>query len=370
MFGENSRVPYPQLKYQHDTRERDRMPVSSEITINASDLLVDLVEGRDLSAAQMRGLMRVLVAGQLEEAETAALLTALRMKGESAEELAAAAAVLREHMVPLETGRDDVLDTCGTGGDASGTFNISTATAIVTAACGVPVVKHGNRAVSSRSGSADVLTELGLRLEGGAALARRCLDEAGIAFCFAPHFHPALGHLGPLRRRLRFRTMFNCLGPLANPAGAAYQLLGVGREALLDPLAGALAQLGTRRALVVWSRDGLDEVSLSAPTLVRAVHQGRVTALEWSAADFELEPCALADLQAEGPKESAALINGIVAGRPGPARSVVLANTAAALLAAARVRTLAEGVALAAAAVDNGRARNVLERLVACSALP
>ena len=344
--------------------------MSSESAIFVSDLLVDLVERRDLGGARMRGLMHVLVAGKLEEAETAALLTALRMKGETAEELAAAAGVLREHMVPLETGRNDVLDTCGTGGDASGSFNISTATAIVTAACGVPVVKHGNRAVSSRSGSADVLTELGVRLEGGAALARRCLDEAGIAFCFAPHFHPALGHLGPLRRRLRFRTLFNCLGPLANPAGAAYQLLGVGRQDLLDPLAGALALLGARRALVVWSRDGLDEVSLSAPTLVRAVHDGQVTAQEWTAADFGLEPCALADLQADGPKASAAVIGAVVAGQHGAARRVVLANAAAALVAAERVPSLPEGVAVAAVAVDSGRARNVLERLAACSASP
>jgi anthranilate phosphoribosyltransferase len=318
----------------------------------------------------MRSLMQEMIAGRLEDVETAALLAALRTKGETAEEIAAAAAVLREHMVRLETGQDDVLDTCGTGGDNTGTFNISTATALVTAACGVPVVKHGNRAVSSRSGSADVLGELGVVLEGGATWARRCLDEAGLAFCFAPHFHPALGHLAGLRRRLRIRTLLNCLGPLANPAGAAYQLLGVGRAELLDPLAGALARLGTRRALVVWSRDGLDEVSLSAPTLVRDVRGHSLSSCEWTPADFGLQGCVLDEIRADGPGESAAIIEAVLNGMDGPARRVVLANTAAALLAAERTGNLAEGVARAAEALDSGRARHVLDRLIAASRIP
>src|SRR5262245_49236322 len=193
------------------------------------------------------------------------------MKGETAEELAAAAAVLREAMVKLPAARGGVLDTCGTGGDGTGTFNISTAAALVAAAAGVPVVKHGNRAVSGNSGSADVLAALGVRVEGDGAFARRCLERAGLAFCFAPYFHPALRHVAAVRRRLGIGTLLNCLGPLANPAGAAYQLLGVGRPELLDRMAGALARLGTGRALVVCGRDGLDEVSLGGPTLVREV---------------------------------------------------------------------------------------------------
>jgi anthranilate phosphoribosyltransferase len=312
-------------------------------------------------------IMQDIMTGHCGEAETAALLVALRMKGETAVELAAAAAVLRQHMIRLETGRNDVLDTCGTGGDGSSTFNVSTAVALVAAGAGVPVVKHGNRAASSRSGSADVLAVLGVTIEGDAAWARRCLDQAGLAFCFAPHFHPAMRHVATVRRRLQVRTLFNCLGPLANPAEAAYQLLGVGRPELLDPLAGALARLGTRRALLVCSRDGLDEVSLSGPTLVREVHAGRVTAWEWTPADFGLAGCALADLRADGPEESAAMIRGVLDGRDGPARRMVLANAAAALLAAERVRSPAEGVARAAEAVDRGDARRVLERLVACS---
>jgi anthranilate phosphoribosyltransferase len=334
---------------------------------DVTDLLAALVERRDLDARQMRALLTELMAGTCAEAETAALLVALRMKGETAAELAAAAAVLREHMVVLETGRDDVLDTCGTGGDGSGTFNISTAAALVAAGAGVPVVKHGNRAMSSHSGSADVLAALGVCVEGDADCARRCLDRAGMGFCFAPHFHPALRHVAPVRRRLGVRTLFNSLGPLANPARAAYQLIGVGRPELLDTLAGALAILGVRHALLVCGRDGLDEVSLSAPTQVREVRGNEVSAWEWSPEDFGLARCAAEELRVTGPKESAAVIRAVLAGEDGPARRVVLANVAAALLAAERVATPREGVARAAAAIDGGSASAVLQRLVECS---
>jgi anthranilate phosphoribosyltransferase len=332
-----------------------------------AEVLTSLLEHRHLSEAVMDQVMDDLVCGRCGEAETAALLVALRMKGETAEEIAAAAAVLRRHMVRLETGRPDTLDTCGTGGDASSTFNVSTAAALVAAACGVPVVKHGNRAASSKSGSADVLAALGVRVDGDAAVARRCLDEAGLAFCFAPHFHPALRHLAPLRRRLQVRTLFNCLGPLGNPAGASYQLLGVGQARWLEPLAGALARLGTRRALLVCGRDGLDEVSLAAPTQVREVRGGRVSAWEWTPEDFGLAPCTLEEVRADGPEQSAAVIRGVLDGRDGPALRFVLANAAAALLAAERVATPPQGVAVALEAIDSGRARQVLERLIACS---
>jgi anthranilate phosphoribosyltransferase len=335
-----------------------------------ADVMADLLDRRDLAEATVRLVMQDLVAGRCGEAETAAVLVALRMKGETAEELAAAAAVLREHMVRFDTGRPDVLDTCGTGGDGSGTFNISTAAALVAAAAGAPVVKHGNRAASSRSGSADVLAALGVAVEADAALARCCLDEVGLAFCFAPHFHPALRHVAPVRRRLQVRTLFNCVGPLVNPAGAVYQLLGVGHVGMLDPLAGALARLGTRRALLVCGRDGLDEVSLSAPTLVRDVRRGAAQAWEWTPRDFGLEPCSLDDLRAEGPEASARVVRAVLEGQDGPARRVVLANAAAALLAAERVGTLAEGVARAAEALDTGAALGVLERLAACSRRP
>jgi anthranilate phosphoribosyltransferase len=334
------------------------------------ETLATLVEHRDLSEEQMRVLMGEIISGRCGEAETSALLVALRMKGETAEEMAAAVTVLRQHMIRLETGRSDVLDTCGTGGDGSGTFNISTATALVAAGAGVPVVKHGNRAISGRSGSADVLAALGVAVEGDAARARRCLARAGLAFCLAPHFHPALRHVAALRRRLRVRTLFNALGPLLNPAEASYQLIGVGWPELLDSLAGALSQLGPKRALVVCSRDGLDEVSLSAPTEVREVRGGRVSAWEWTPADFGLAPCALTDLRVEGPEESAAMVRSVLEGRDSPASRVVVANAAAALFAAERVETLAEGVARASAALADGKARRVLETLVECSQEP
>ena len=330
------------------------------------ETLAALVARRDLTDTQMRGVLEQIMSGSCGEAEVAAFLIALRMKGETAAELAAAASVLREHMVRWDTGRPAVLDTCGTGGDGTGTFNISTAAAFVVAAAGVPVVKHGNRSVSSRSGSADVLAALGVEIEGDAIRARRCLDKAGLAFCFAPHFHPALRHVAGLRRRLRVTTLFNNLGPLANPACAAHQLLGVGRPELLDPMAGALARLGIRRALVVHGQDGLDEVSLSAPTLVREVHGNEISAWEWTARDFGLEPCTLSDLGTDGPEQSAATLRAVLDGQESAATRVVLANAAAALLAAEQVRTVADGVAVAVEVLKTGKARAVLERLQEC----
>jgi anthranilate phosphoribosyltransferase len=327
-----------------------------------------LIERRELSAEQMSLAIGEIVAGRWSEAETAAVLVALRMKGETAGEIAAAAAVLRQHMVRLETGRDGVLDTCGTGGDGAQTFNISTAAALVAAGAGVPVVKHGNRAASSRSGSADVLAALGVTVEADPTCALRCLDRAGLAFCFAPLFHPAMRHVAALRRRLGVRTIFNCLGPLVNPAEAPYQLLGVGRQEWLDPLAGALVRLGVRRAFLVHGRDGLDEVSLAAPTLVREVHHGTVRELEWNAKDFGLAPCTLEELAAEGPEQSAAAVRAVLEGTEGPHSRIVIANAAAALLAAERVGTLAEGVARATEVVTTGRARQVLHLLAAASA--
>jgi anthranilate phosphoribosyltransferase len=322
------------------------------------------MDRRDLDPMRMCALMHGVVDGTCDEAATAALLTALRMKGETADELAAAAAVLREYMRPFDAGRDGLLDTCGTGGDGAGTFNISTAAALAAAAAGAPVVKHGNRAASGRCGSADVLAALGVSVEGATRAARRCLDRAGMAFCFAPHYHPALQRVAAVRRRLGVRTLFNWLGPLLNPARAPYQLLGVGRDELLDPLAGAVARLGTRRALLVCGRDGLDEVSLAGPTLVREVRGGEVRALEWTPDDFGLAPCRADELRVDGPAASAAVIRGVLEGRDGPALRVVLANAAAALLAAGRVEALRPGVEQAAAAVADGRAARVLAALI------
>jgi anthranilate phosphoribosyltransferase len=334
-----------------------------ENSISIKDLLSDLLARRELTEPQVRGMMQQILLGRHDETEAAAFLIALRMKGETATEIAAAAGVLRQHMVRWDPGLPGVLDTCGTGGDGAGTFNISTATALVVAGAGVPVVKHGNRAASGRVGSADVLGALGVRIEGDADHARRCLHEAGLAFCFAPLFHPALRHVAALRRRLGVPTVFNWLGPLANPAGAERQLLGVGRPELLDVVAGALARLGTGHALVVCGRDGLDEVSLAAPTRVRRVCGSEVVALEWTADDFGLPACPLDGLRARDVGESARVIEGVLRGEEGPAACVVLANAAAGLIAAGHAADPRAGVALAREALRSGGALQVLDKL-------
>jgi anthranilate phosphoribosyltransferase len=327
------------------------------------EILSSLLARRELGEPQIRAFIGNILQGRHDEVETATLLIALRMKGETAREVAAAARLLREHMIRWDPGIDGVLDTCGTGGDGSCTFNISTATAFVVAGAGVPVVKHGNLAVSSRSGSADVLAALGVCCERDPAHARHCLHAAGLAFCFAPHFHPALAHVASLRRRLAVPTIFNCLGPLANPAGAAHQLLGVGRSDLLDVIAGALAQLGAANALVVHGGDGLDEVSLAAPTQVRQVRDGAVSAWQWTADDFGLPTSPSDGLRAANALDSARIMERVLHGEAGPATDVVVANAGAALIAAGRVDGPTQGVTAARAALESGRALHVLEVL-------
>jgi anthranilate phosphoribosyltransferase len=324
-----------------------------------------LLARQELSIPQVEAVLGALIQGSLGDIEAAALLTAWRAKGETAIELAAAAQVLRGSMIKLETSRSDLVDTCGTGGDGIGTFNISTASALVIAGAGVPVAKHGNRAVTSRSGASDVLLALGVTLHPGALWPRQTLESAGLAFCFAPEFHPSLARVGPLRKRLGVRTIFNCLGPLANPAGAAYQVVGVGGRELLEPMSGALARLSIDHAFVVVGADGLDEVTLTGATCVHEVVHGRVHELIWHPADFGLPACRLEDLSASGPEESAAIIGRVLAGAVGPCLNIVLANAAAALLAAGRVRDLCEGVALAFESIRSGQAGRVLEKLKA-----
>ena len=322
-----------------------------------------LLAGRELDPRLVTDLMRDILGGRADDVLTAAIVTALRIKGESAQEIAAAALALREQMTRLVPVTGPVVDTCGTGGDGSGTFNISTAAALVTAGAGLPVVKHGNRAVSSNSGSADVLRELGVPIEAGPGWAQSCLDRARFAFCYAPQFHPGLGHVAKMRRKLGVRTLFNLLGPLANPASADFQLLGVGRAELLDPLAGAAARLGVRRATLVHSLDGLDEVSLAAPTEVRIVEGDEFRGEQWQPEDFGLAAVSLAEARADGPAASAKLVLQAISDAESPASRLTCANAAAVLWTAGAVASLRDGVEQARHAVSSGAARGVLAEL-------
>jgi anthranilate phosphoribosyltransferase len=326
-------------------------------------ILQQLLSRDELPPPRIESIMSGLMDGVLGEIESAALLTAWRAKGETASELAGAARVLRKAMIPLDGGDTELIDTCGTGGDGTRTFNISTAAALVVAGTGARVAKHGNRAVTSRSGAGDLLNALGVKLQPGPEWPRQTLRETGLAFCFAPEFHPALARLAGLRKRLGFRTIFNCLGPLANPAGASYQVVGVGSAELLESMSGALAQLSSRHSFVVAGADGLDEVTLTGPTYVREIVAGHVQPLVWHPADFGLPACSLRDLTAAGPEQSAAIVRGVLRGEPGPCRDIVLANAAAALLAIGKVRDLRSGVSIALEAIQTGRAGRVLERL-------
>jgi anthranilate phosphoribosyltransferase len=308
---------------------------------------------------------RDLISGSVGDAHASAFLAALRMKGESGPEIAVAAEVLREQMIRLVPTSGPILDTCGPGGNETTTFNISTATALVIAACGVPIVKHGNRAVSSRTGSADVLAELGVAIESGPDWAQRCLDRVGFAFCFAPHYHAGMKNVAKLRRSLGFRTIFNLTGPLANPASAEYQMIGTGNPELLESLTAAIATLGTRRTVLVSGQDGLGEVTLAAPTLVRVVEGNTYHSLVWTPGDFGLEPVQIADIQSDGPVSSAKIIRSVLNAEPTAALRIVLANAAAGLWTMGNVENLKEGVEQARIAIQIGKALAVLEQLVA-----
>lgn len=319
---------------------------------------------RGLTEAQSRLAVGEILDGGSPEAMVGAFLAALRVQGESTDVLAGAVAAVRER----STGWDHdpslpaALDTCGTGGDGANTVNISTASAVVVASCGVPVAKHGNRSASGNSGSAEVLAELGVDIEADPATLRRCLAELGLTFLFAPKFHPALRALAPVRRQLPFRTLFNLIGPLVNPARPAYQLIGVPDLIHVEKMARALVRLGVVRAAVVTGSDGLDEVSLAGPTRLLWIDRGEVTDRTWFPEDFGLGPVRSGDLGVDGPADSAAKVRRFLAGEPGPIRDTVLANAAGALLVAGRVETLRDGVAMAAEAVDRGDAAGLLDR--------
>ena len=331
------------------------------------DIIAKLVDGQDLSIAEAKAAMTTIMQGEATDAQIGAFLIALRMKGETVGEIAGCAAIMREKATPVDAGAADVVDTCGTGGDGSHTFNISTGAALVAAGAGVVVAKHGNRSVTSGSGSADVLKELGVDIEADVPTVEACLREAGVGFLFAPLLHAAMKYaIGP-RREIKLRTVFNVLGPLTNPAGARRQLLGVYDPSLVEPLATVLGQLGSERAYVVHSADGLDEISISAETRVAELRDGAVSTYDVAPEDVGLARAALDELKVEGPAESAAVITQVLDGAAGPARDVVLFNAAAAIAASGKAGSIQDGIGLAKQSVDSGQAKAALGKLVQVS---
>jgi anthranilate phosphoribosyltransferase len=340
-----------------------------------ADAVRALVERRDLSRIEAAGAMDAIMSGAATNAQIAAFLVALRMKGETVEELIGFAQVMRQKVVRVRTRGDEVagltgtdremlIDTCGTGGDASGTFNVSTATAFVVAGAGLKVAKHGNRSSSTLCGSADVVETLGISLELSPAQVGRCIDEIGIGFMYAPLLHTAMKHVMPARREIGVRTVFNLLGPLTNPAGANAQVIGVASAGLTEPLARVLAELGTIRAFVVHGADGLDEISNTGESQISEVHEGVVRSSRVRPEDFGLPRATIRDLRGGDRGENAQIIRLVLGGEPGPRRDIVLMNVAAALVAGGKARDLKEGVGMASQSIDSGAAASKLAALV------
>jgi anthranilate phosphoribosyltransferase len=321
--------------------------------------------GENLSSGEAHQAMSVLLEGGASETVIAAFLVALRMKGETSTELAGFARAMRERVIFVDAG-EGLIDTCGTGGDGAGTFNISTIAAIVMAGAGARVAKHGNRSISSQTGSADVLEALGVRIAMTPAEAARAIREIGIGFLFAPNLHPAMKHAQPVRRELKMRTVFNLLGPLVNPARARTQLIGTPSRAAAPLIAGALAELGTDRAFVVHGHDGLDEISTTGPTDVYEVRGGSVEKHVWTPSDFGVSTASLAQLAGGDPARNAQIATEILNGATGPARDIVLVNAAAGLVAAGSATDLREARVAAAESIDSGSGARKLERLKQC----
>lgn len=332
---------------------------------------------QDLIETEMIEVMNQIMGGEATPAQVGAFLTALRMKGETIEEIAGAARVMRDHATPIRVGkaldidreeinldRETILDTCGTGGSGTKSFNISTTVAFVVSACGVKVAKHGNRSISSACGSADVLEALGVNLNVTPQQVESCINEVGIGFLFAPALHGAMKHaIGP-RREIGIRSIFNILGPLTNPAGADRQVLGVYDEKLVDMLAKVLAKLGCRRGFVVHGQDGMDEITLTGPTRVAEINAGQVSVSTIEPEDFGLRRCLLSDLQGGDAGENAAIVRDILTGNEGPKRDVVLLNSAYALVASGIVENVESGLQKASSTIDAGLAKAKLEGLV------
>lgn len=332
-----------------------------------SDALKTVMAGESLSRDQAHEAFGAVMGGQLTEAQIAGLLVALAVKGETVDELAGAAQAMRDHVVPIDTGGMEVIDTCGTGGTGLSTFNISTAAALVAAGAGVVVAKHGNRTVTRASGSANVLDALGVNLDADSETAARCLAEAGVCFCFAIKHHPAMRYAMPVRKALGVRTIFNLLGPLTNPARAKRQVMGVFDAKLTEPIARVLGALGAERAMVVHADDGLDEISTTSPTKVSLWDAGEVTTKTVRPSDFGITEAKLDDLLIDSAEASAALVQDVLSGKAGPGRDIVVLNAAAAIYVAGKAEDIASGVAAAEESIDTGAAARALEKLVEVS---
>ena len=338
-----------------------------DIRMDIQSAIRAVIEGRDLDGGQMTGVMHDIMTGECTPAQVGGFLVGLRMKGETVEEIAAAAAVMRRLATRVEVDTTHLVDTCGTGGDARGTFNVSTASALVAAGAGVRVAKHGNRSVSGRSGSADVLEAAGVRLDIAPERIARCIDEAGVGFLFAPAHHGAMKHaIGP-RREMAVRTIFNALGPLTNPAGALRQVIGVFAAELVEPMARVLGELGSEHVMVVHSGDGLDELSLGAPTRVAELRDGAVRTFELDAGALGFAPAPVESITVDSPAASLAVIRSVLDGEAGPAADITTLNAAAAIHVSGIAPSLEDGVARARESIGSGRAAQVLERLVAIS---
>jgi anthranilate phosphoribosyltransferase len=331
-------------------------------------LLAHVAQGRSLSETEAEAAFDIIMSGDATPSQMGAFLMALRVRGETVDEITGAARIMRTKAVPIDAP-PGTIDTCGTGGDSSGSFNISTASALVVAGCGVPVAKHGNRALSSKSGSADVLTALGVNIDADLAIVRQCLWEIGLGFLMAPRHHSATRHVAPTRVELGTRTIFNLLGPLSSPALARRQLVGVFAPEWVRPMAEVLGRLGAEHAWVVHG-DGLDELTTAGVTTVAAFEDGEVRTFEVVPEDFGLPRARLEDIRGGEPQHNADLMRNLLAGVGGPLRDVALLNSGAALLVAGRVTTVEAGLELAARSIDSGAAQRVLEELVTRTNLP
>lgn len=333
------------------------------------DTLNRLVRGEDLSGDEVREVIRQIMAGEMEHATVAGILMGLAAKGPTAEELAAAAEVMRAHATHLNAP-DGAIDTCGTGGDGISTYNVSTTAAIIAAAAGAVVAKHGSKSNTRRSGSSEVLSALGVNIEAELDVVQRCLDELGFTFLYALRMHPAMKHVAPIRKALPILTIFNLLGPLSNPCGVRRQLLGVNREEYIELVAQTLQRLGAERAMVVHGADGLCDLSIDAPTTIAELRDGEISVYTVKPEDFNVTKASLSEIMVDSPQASADMVRKVLSGTPGPARDIAVLNAAAALVVADKAPDLVGGVEIANEAIDSGAAEEKLAKIIEFTTRP